>query len=135
MSGLTGAPDSASIRADLGSAWAAITRYEQALSREMLHVLQDCGARVYGVADPAHVAERVPTFSFTMPGLAPREVTDAAIRADLGIRDGHLYAPRLMRRLKVPVETGVVRVSLVHYNTMAEIHRLGEVLRGLKRAR
>ena len=92
----------------------------------MLRVLQDAGAVVYGVTDPAQLTQRVPTFSFTIPGFQPREVTEAAIRAGLGIRDGHLYAPRLMRRLKVPVETGVVRVSLVHYNTVGEIHRLGE---------
>jgi selenocysteine lyase/cysteine desulfurase len=39
-----------------------------------------------------------------------------------------MYAPRLMKRLNVPVESGVVRVSLVHYNTPAEIHRFGNAL-------
>jgi selenocysteine lyase/cysteine desulfurase len=39
-----------------------------------------------------------------------------------------MYAPRLMKRLGLAKETGAVRVSLVHYNTAAEIHRLGEVL-------
>jgi cysteine desulfurase family protein (TIGR01976 family) len=131
----SGSPDVASLRADLGSALAGIERYEQSLSREMLHVLQESGAKVYGVTEIAHFARRVPTFSFTMPGTPPREVTDAAIRADIGIRDGHLYAPRLMRRLNVPAETGVVRVSLVHYNTLAEIHRLGDVLQDLNKHR
>jgi cysteine desulfurase family protein (TIGR01976 family) len=127
----SGPPDVASIRADVKSALGAIGRYEQALSREMLRVLHECGARVYGISDPGLLAQRVPTFSFTVPGIPPREVTDAAIRADIGIREGHLYAPRLMRRLNVPVEQGVVRASLVHYNTVGEIHRLGEVLKGL----
>jgi selenocysteine lyase/cysteine desulfurase len=98
----------------------------------MLRVLRDCGAHVYGITNAEDLARRVPTFSFILPGVAPRTVTDAAVRADLGIRDGHLYAPRLMRRLKVPVETGVVRVSLVHYNTVGEIHRLAEVLRDVR---
>ena len=61
--------------------------------------------------------------------------TEAAARAEIGIRDGHMYAPRLMRRLGLDPETGVVRVSLVHYNTAAEIARLAEVLRGLSRDR
>jgi cysteine desulfurase family protein (TIGR01976 family) len=131
----SGQSDAVSIRADLKRALAAIGQYEQALSREMLRVLHECGARIYGIADPNLLAQRVPTFSFTMPGVAPPDVTDAAIRADIGIREGHLYAPRLMRRLNVPVEQGVVRASLVHYNTIAEIHRLGEVLRALSKAR
>jgi selenocysteine lyase/cysteine desulfurase len=52
-------------------------------------------------------------------------------RAGIGIRDGHLYCPRLMKRLGLTLESGAVRVSLVHYNTLAEIHRFGNVLSGL----
>jgi selenocysteine lyase/cysteine desulfurase len=68
-----------------------------------------------------------------MPGVLPQDVTETAARAGIGIRDGHMYAPRLMKRLGLTKETGVVRVSLVHYNTFAEIHRFANVLAGLKR--
>ena len=44
-----------------------------------------------------------------------------------------MYSPRLMRRLGLAVETGAVRASLVHYNTVGEIDRLGEVLSQLRR--
>ena len=132
IAGRAGAPDAASMRPDLRDAFEAIRAHEQSLSLEMLHVLRDCGARVYGITNPADIGRRVPTFSFVLPGIAPRAVTDAAVRAGLGIRDGHLYAPRLMRRLNVPLESGVVRVSLVHYNTVGEIHRLAQVLRDLR---
>jgi selenocysteine lyase/cysteine desulfurase len=44
-----------------------------------------------------------------------------------------MYAPRLMRRLGLDPDTGAVRVSLVHYNTLGEIHRLGDFLLGLRR--
>jgi selenocysteine lyase/cysteine desulfurase len=39
------------------------------------------------------------------------------------LRDGHMFAPRLMARLGLPMETGAIRVSLVHYNTFDEIRR------------
>jgi selenocysteine lyase/cysteine desulfurase len=39
-----------------------------------------------------------------------------------------MYAPRLMKRLGVPLESGVVRASLVHYNTLDEIHSFGNAL-------
>jgi selenocysteine lyase/cysteine desulfurase len=58
----------------------------------------------------------------------PAKVTETAARAGIGIRDGHMYAPRLMQRMNLSKETGMVRVSLVHYNTLAEIHRFAEVL-------
>jgi selenocysteine lyase/cysteine desulfurase len=63
-----------------------------------------------------------------MPGVSPQGVTEAAARACIGIRDGHMYSPRLMARLGLAKDSGAVRVSLVHYNTVAEINRLGEVL-------
>ena len=60
-------------------------------------------------------------------------MTEGLARANIGIRDGHMYAPRLMKRLNVPVESGVARVSLVHYNTVQEIYRFGNALSGLRR--
>ena len=53
--------------------------------------------------------------------------------ADIGIRDGHMYAPRLMNRLGLRMDQGALRVSLVHYNTLGEVARFGNAL-GLIRA-
>jgi len=121
----------ADMRVDVAHAMHAILGYERDLAVELLKVLRDCKARVYGVADPARIAQRVPTISFTLDGVAPSAVTDAMARVGIGIRDGHLYCPRLMKRLGLALESGAVRVSLVHYNTLAEIHRFGNVLSGL----
>jgi cysteine desulfurase family protein (TIGR01976 family) len=128
LGGLDGAPDAQSLHRDARFAMEAIQAYERGLSIELTRVLRECGAQVYGIDDEARVAERVPTFCFNLPGISPQTVTEALARAGIGIRDGHMYAPRLMRRLSVPVESGVARVSLVHYNTLPEIHRFGNVL-------
>jgi cysteine desulfurase family protein (TIGR01976 family) len=133
LAGTPGAPDSHSLRADARYAMKAIQSYEQSLSLELARVLRECGAHVYGIDDDARVAERVPTFCFNLPGILPQVVSESLARANIGIRDGHMYAPRLMRQLKVPVESGVARVSLVHYNTMAEIHRFGNALSELRK--
>jgi cysteine desulfurase family protein (TIGR01976 family) len=119
------------LREDVSRGMEAILSYEHSLSAEMLRVLSDCKARVHGISDAARVAERVPTFSFTLGDLAPSEVTSAMALAGIAVRDGHLYCPRLMRRLGLPLESGAIRVSLVHYNTIAEIHRFGNVLSDL----
>jgi cysteine desulfurase family protein (TIGR01976 family) len=111
----------------------AIRSYEQRLSAELLHVLQECGAQVYGVDDPKQLSRRVPTFCFNLGNAVPASVTEHLSRAGIGVRDGHLYAPRLMRRLGLKVETGAVRASLVHYNTLQEIHRFGNALLDAKR--
>jgi cysteine desulfurase family protein (TIGR01976 family) len=119
-------------RGDLTVAMGAIRSYEQSLSLHLLRVLKQSGAVIYGIDTEARLAERVPTFCFNMPGVAPQAVTEAAARAGIGIRDGHMYSPRLMARLGLAKESGAVRVSLVHYNTVAEIDKLGEVFSGLR---
>ena len=111
----------------------AIRAYEKTLSLELLRVLKENGAQVYGIAGEDRIGERVPTICFNIPGVAPSEVTETAARAGIGLRDGHMYSPRLMKRLGLTKESGAVRVSLVHYNTFDEIHRFADVLRGMKR--
>jgi cysteine desulfurase family protein (TIGR01976 family) len=116
------------LREDCHVAMNAIRSYEQQLSGELLRVLREVGATIYGVSDTTQLALRVPTVCFNLPGIAPAAVTEAASRAGFGIRDGHMYAPRLMQRLGLAVDPGAVRASLVHYNTPAQIRRFGDVL-------
>jgi cysteine desulfurase family protein (TIGR01976 family) len=122
----------ATLQANLRTAMGAIRAYEQQLSSELLHVLNDCGAIIYGIHDPARMAQRVPTFCFNLPGMTPAAVSEGLAAAGIGIRDGHLYTPRLMTAFGLDVASGAARISLVHYNTLAEIHRFGNALRDLR---
>jgi selenocysteine lyase/cysteine desulfurase len=47
---------------------------------------------------------------------------------NIGVRDGHMYSPRLMKRLGLAKETGAVRASLVHYNTLEEVEKFKAAL-------
>jgi cysteine desulfurase family protein (TIGR01976 family) len=118
-------------RARIVAAMGGIESYEQELSAAMLAALASAGAEIYGVADPGQVHLRVPTFCFNLPGLHPAAVSAGLAAAGVGVRDGHMYAPRLMERLGLALDSGAVRASLVHYNDTAEIHRFAEVLSGL----
>ncbi|MDB5483584.1 MAG: cysteine desulfurase-like protein [Caulobacteraceae bacterium] len=120
-------------RARILAAMAGIEAHERDLSRAMLRVLASVGADVYGVADAAAVHRRVPTFCFTLPGAHPAAVARGLAAADIGARDGHMYAPRLMERLGLALDKGAVRASLVHYNTLGEIDRFAEALRLMAR--
>jgi selenocysteine lyase/cysteine desulfurase len=118
-------------RENLVSAMTAIQDYEGFLSKEMLRVLKQNGATIYGVSDEDRLANRVPTLCFNLPNVSPAKVTEAAASAGIGIRDGHMYSPRLMRRLELSTDSGAVRASLVHYNTIDEIREFEKVLQGL----
>ncbi|TIU25110.1 MAG: aminotransferase class V-fold PLP-dependent enzyme, partial [Mesorhizobium sp.] len=103
--------------------------YELVLARKMLGVLKECGATIYGVTDEARLNERVPTFCFNIGALLPQMIVEAMAEMQIGIRDGHMYAPRLMKRLNLSMDSGAIRASLVHYNTVGEVRRFGEALR------
>jgi cysteine desulfurase family protein (TIGR01976 family) len=123
----------ASRRDSIVHAMTAIRSYEATLSAEMLGVLKAAGATVYGIDDPARFNERVPTLCFNLPNIAPARVTEVMADRGIGIRDGHMYTPRLMQHLGIPLEYGVVRASLLHYNTVEEIQEFGKVLLGMAR--
>jgi selenocysteine lyase/cysteine desulfurase len=76
------------------------------------------------------VAYRAPTICFNVNGVPPAEVCERFAASGIGVRDGHMYSPRLMKRLGLS-ESGGVRASLVHYNTHEEIQRFLEILTGI----
>jgi cysteine desulfurase family protein (TIGR01976 family) len=121
-------------RSALCRAFEAIQAYEESLTVEMLRVLTDSGAVVYGVTERARIGQRVPTLCFNLPNMAPARVTEELAKQNIGVRDGHMYAPRLMKRLGLPTESGAVRASLVHYNTVEEVRRFGRALCAMKGA-
>ena len=107
----------------------AIRGYESTLSAELLAQMQKMDrVTVYGIDDPARTSSRVPTFCFTVAGLLPSVVTQALAARGIAVRDGHMYSPRLMRRLGLSDDAGAVRASLVHYNTLEEIRRFADEL-------
>lgn len=71
---------------------------------------------------------RVPTISFTVDGRKASEIPPLVDEHRIAIRWGDFYAARLIDALGLQERDGVVRVSMVHYNTLDEVHRLVEVL-------
>jgi cysteine desulfurase family protein (TIGR01976 family) len=117
--------------AALRGAMAAIAAYERLLSAALLEAVQSVdGAVVHGVTDAHRLDTRVPTVSFTVRGVSSSAIAAGLAANGIGVRSGHMYAPRLMRRLGL-MPGGTVRVSLVHYNTAGEIARFGDTLRSL----
>jgi cysteine desulfurase family protein (TIGR01976 family) len=120
-------------RAALLSAMDSIREYELRLSTEVLKLLSQInGVIVYGIGESG-VPGRVPTFCFNLRDVNPAAVTVALAAKGIGVRDGNMYSPRLLERLGIPSETGAIRASLVHYNTISEIGRFAEELRTIAR--
>ena len=119
-------------RARLVRAMTAIQTYEQTLSKALIHTLQQIpGLHLFGLQDRTRLDERVPTFSFTLAGKHPRQVAEKLAEDGICVWDGNYYALSVTERLGVEDKGGMVRVGAVHYNTLEEVEKLGEVLAGI----
>ncbi len=127
-------PAANSRRAALVASTEAIRSYEAQLSCAMLDALAQANATVYGITEREQISHRTPTLCFNLPGISPAEVTEKLAERNIGVRDGHMYSPRLMKRLGLTKESGAVRASLVHYNTLKEVQRFGSALAEITRA-
>jgi selenocysteine lyase/cysteine desulfurase len=68
--------------------------------------------------------ERVSVFSFTVDGRDSREIPEALRNHNIGIHANDFYAARCIDALGARPQNGVVRVSLVHYNSGEDVERL-----------
>jgi selenocysteine lyase/cysteine desulfurase len=69
--------------------------------------------------------KRQPTFSFTISKqLSNQELVAELTKRKIAVQSGCFYAWRCVKALGIDTETGVIRVSLVHYNTEDEVRNL-----------
>ncbi len=116
----------------LAAAMRAIEGYERELSaRALAGFAAIPGLVVHGLADPARVAERTPTFAVTMAGWTPRGLATALAAAGIYAWDGDFYATTLVEDLGLAPAGGVVRLGMVHYTTLDEVDRLLATLQEL----
>lgn len=105
--------------------------HEEQLAAKMLDFLNSKkNVRVIGKTVPDR-AVRVPTFSFVVDGVKSSDITAKVDEHKIGIRYGDFYARRLIEDLGLTRRDGVIRVSMVHYNTLEETDRLIKILDGL----
>ncbi|OSC97016.1 PLP-dependent transferase [Trametes coccinea BRFM310] len=119
----------------LEATWTAITAHEQTLLGPLLGYLREKrerGVRIVG--EEREGPGRVPTVSFVVVGeralRSPEIVKAFDSKGSVGIRYGHFYAYTLVDKLepKINVDDGVIRISLVHYNTVEEVQRIINIL-------
>jgi cysteine desulfurase family protein (TIGR01976 family) len=104
------------------------TEREAMLAEKLLGFLREKpNVRIVGPASSSP-EQRVSTVSFVVAGRRSAEIVQATDAANLAVRFGDFYAYRLIDDLGLREHGGVVRVSMLHYNTEDEVDRLIEVL-------
>ena len=114
---------------------AMIQDYERGLVSHLIKGLQQVrGLRIYGITEPGRYDQRVPTVAFRIEGFAPRRIAESLGERGIFVWDGNYYALAVTERLDVEDKGGMVRVGLVHYNTVEEVKRLLEELHRITRS-
>lgn len=79
---------------------------------------------VYGITAPEQMLWRLPTVSIRMAEYSPATIAKTLGEQGIFTWHGNFYALNLAQRLGIEDQGGLLRIGLVHYNTLAEINRL-----------
>ncbi|PWY83539.1 PLP-dependent transferase [Aspergillus heteromorphus CBS 117.55] len=117
---------------DISAAWDQIAVFEEKLQAILLDFLRS-EDRITIFGEPFASKElRLPIISFTVEGVKSQAlVEEVEKRSPFGFRSGHMYSHRLLKDIigLEDIDDGVVRISMLHYNTEEEITSLVQVLR------
>ena len=108
----------------LGACFTLIAEHEERIAEAFVDFLRSKpGVRIIG-RPTADRHRRVPTFSFVAHGQDSEAIARHCAAHKVGIGAGHFYAKRLVDALGLDAPHGVIRASMVHYNSAAEVERL-----------
>ena len=119
-------------RAAVEAAFNIFADQEEALSERLLTYLKSRDDVTIIGTPSAAKADRVPTVAFIVNGQSSEALVRKVDPAGIGIRFGDFHSKRLVNSMGLSSGDGVIRVSAVHYNTVAEIDRLIEQLESLR---
>ncbi len=103
------------------------TQHEDEIAHPFMDYLNSKpNVRVIGLPE-IDFTRRVPTISFTVENRRPSEIAKKLGEANIGIGSGDFYARRCIDALDLGRD-GVIRVSMVHYNSRSEVTRLIDAL-------
>jgi len=115
-------------REALQVAFAAIEDYETELTRQLLEGLNAIEQiKVWGIAELDRLAERVPTVSITHENLTASQLAERLGQEGIFAWHGNYYALEFTESLGLEPD-GMLRIGLVHYNTVEEVERLRQCL-------
>ena len=72
---------------------------------------------------------RAPTIAFTLKNQSSKNISNKLVKNGIATRNDNFYAWRCLKALSIDVDDGVVRTSMVHYNTRDDVDKLISVLK------
>jgi cysteine desulfurase family protein (TIGR01976 family) len=102
--------------------------HEAALATPILDQLhQSADVRLLGKAHCGDM-DRAATIAFRPLRQSAADVAQKLRARGIGTESGHFYAQRVLEGMGIDTADGVVRISLVHYNTASEVRKIQSAL-------
>lgn len=112
-------------RSDVEAFYRTVVRMEQAPQEKLLKFLLSKPELTFLGPATWQSDVRVPTICFVHRSRTSADITRALHKGGFAMRHGHMYSRRLLEGLAFEdVDDGVIRLSLLHYNTPEEVDRL-----------
>ena len=73
--------------------------------------------------------DRAPTIAFTMDNKSSKDLSSELVKHGIATRNDNFYAWRCLLALGIDVDDGVVRTSMVHYNSHDDVEKLINALK------
>jgi cysteine desulfurase family protein (TIGR01976 family) len=109
-------------RAAVVAGFDRIAAHEHELAARFLEgIARMGGVRLVGIADPARVRERTPTFAVLVRDQHPLDTSRSLAERGIFTWDGHYYAIEVFDRLGLLAGGGAVRIGFCHYHTLDEV--------------
>ena len=72
---------------------------------------------------------RAPTIAFFSNRISSKKLSDHLVKNGIATRNDNFYAWRCLKALGVDTHDGIVRTSMVHYNSLDDVEKLINVLK------
>ena len=121
--------DGASIRQKMERVNDLISKHEEEIANPLLtYINSRDDIRLIG-KNKIENKNRAPTIAFTINKKSSKEVSSELVKHGIATRNDNFYAWRCLTALGIDTEDGVVRTSMVHYNTHEDVDKLIKALK------
>ena len=118
-----------SIRQKIEKVNGLITQHEEELANPLLAYIDSRDdIRLIG-KNKIENKNRAPTIAFTIKDKSSMEISSELVKHGIATRNDNFYAWRCLKALGIDTEDGVVRTSMVHYNTHEDVDKLINALK------
>jgi len=121
--------ESLSVREKIHKVNKLISNHEKEIANPFLEYLNSrSDIKIIGKTKISN-KDRAPTISFTMDNKSSKDLSSELVKHGIATRNDNFYAWRCLLALGIDVDDGVVRTSMVHYNSHDDVEKLINALK------